>query len=240
MAGNRFRDSVDSRTGFHRRHGLRHDAQVPTVKNAGGRGLLGKTIAVAGTVLLVHNPGPKESAKSVHAGNTPSRKYLVDPQPQWTCRRSEKHTTRAPAQNGNGVLCISNHVLFGDAHVRRGSCFTLVTIPRDALQVSMVSLDAGFHDPIRDYCDIGGVVCCRDWTTTMGHLWHPENCRRSISCSFASSPVDSDRVRLRLRRLHHCLPGLYIPDYSPRACGRSCLRRGVRFYKERIPAARAR
>src|ERR1700723_803911 len=104
----------------------------------------------------------------------------------------------------------------------------------------MVSLDAGFYDPIRDYCDIGGVVCCRDWTTTMGHLWHPENCRRSISCSYASSPVDSDRVRLRLRRLHHCLPDLYIPDYSPRACGRSCLRRSVWFYKERIPAARAR
>ncbi len=116
----------------------------------------------------------------------------------------------------------------------------LMFIPRDALQFSMVSLDAGFHDPIRDYCDIGGLVCCRDWTTTMGHLWHPENCRRSISCSFASSPVDSDRVRLRLRRLHHCLPDLYIPDYSPRPCGSSCLRRSVWFYKERIPPARAR
>src|SRR5580704_8557442 len=104
----------------------------------------------------------------------------------------------------------------------------------------MVSLDAGFHDPIRDCCDIGGLVCCRDWTTTVGHLWHPENCRRSISGSFASSPVDSDRVRLRLRGLHCCLPDLYIPHYSPRACGSSCLPRSVWFYKERIPAARAR
>ena len=73
----------------------------------------------------------------------------------------------------------------------------------------------------------------------MGHLRHPENCRRSISGSFASSPVDTDRVRLRLRRLYNRLPDLYIPHYSPRACGGSCLRRSVWFYKERIPAARA-
>src|ERR1700688_68238 len=239
-SGNRFRDSLDRRTGFHRRHCLRHHAQIPTVKDAGGRGLLGKTITVAGTVLLVHNSGPKESAKSVRAGNTLSRKYLADPQPQRSCRGSEKYTTRAPAQNGTRIFCISNHVLFGDAHVRRGSRFTLVAIPRDALRFSMVSLDAGLHDPIRDYCDIGGVVCCRDWTTTMGHLWHPEDCRRSISCSRESAPVDSDRVRLRLRRLHHCLPSLYIPHYPPRACGSSCLRRSVWFYKERIPAVRSR
>jgi len=84
-SGNRLRDGVDSRTGFHRRHCLRHNAQIPTLKNAGGRGLLGKAIAVARTVLLVHSPGPKGSAKSVCAGNTLSRKYLADPQPQGTC-----------------------------------------------------------------------------------------------------------------------------------------------------------
>jgi Cytochrome bd terminal oxidase subunit I len=108
---------------------------VPTVKDAGGRGLLGKAITIAGTVLLVHNSGPTESAKSVRVGNTPSRKYLAHPQPQGTCRRSDKYTTRAPAQNGTRIFCISNHVLSGDAHVRRGSRFTLVAIPWDALQV---------------------------------------------------------------------------------------------------------
>jgi cytochrome d ubiquinol oxidase subunit I len=43
-----------------------------------------------------------------------------------------------------------------------------------------------------------------------------------------------------LCHLHNCLRDLYIPDYSPRACGSSCLRRSVWFYKERIPAACAR
>jgi cytochrome d ubiquinol oxidase subunit I len=43
-----------------------------------------------------------------------------------------------------------------------------------------------------------------------------------------------------LCHLHNCLRDLYIPDYSPRACGSSCLRRSVWFYKERIPALRAR
>jgi cytochrome d ubiquinol oxidase subunit I len=43
-----------------------------------------------------------------------------------------------------------------------------------------------------------------------------------------------------LCHLHNCLRDLYIPDYSPRACGSSCLRRSVWFYKERIPAVRSR
>ena len=75
--GHGVRGGFDRRPGVRGRPALWANARTPAVENAGGGGLLGEAVTVAGSLLLAYRSGPKGPAKPLGDRSALSRQHLV-------------------------------------------------------------------------------------------------------------------------------------------------------------------